>query len=675
MPSLQQVTSDLVAWATEEPRTRVPRLQVANHLVGLDLSPYQVPDPNSGERQYRSVGTDPMPAHLGDWIEERTRQVRSPCREAGDEGTAYVIPKWLLRLRGSREIAPWPGLRTRIRPGHVAKTEVQNPFTSRLIPRVALHEIILRRQIANARRRKRLRAKAGWLLTCLNEALGYDPVRPTWLLKIIENPEEFEQWALSGVWNPFVEEFDRPASLLLRTDCPSLRDQLRLEQGLDGGTHRKSFAEQQPWAAISLLNEPHAGHKLGEIYLNPANGFLAAARRLCCTPADGPCRKSINFARRLARHRHVPSLDLMLGNQRPTSRRLRSLLMEAHTQDGELLSHIRDDSTLVRRQIALANTVSSHLQDYRCVSSETAYDTAALLVRMIIRDRFVDTDRLQPDVVGDSLFALSGDTLAAYAEHRSDPTPGHPACRYSALPRSLDAGIRAFVRFVGSTRKPQLTTRQLIRFSEHCAQIQTHLFRHQQRRIPTKWPIVPQVAEACRRLASDGNALVPLASIAGLRDEGRTMRNCLAERRSHSRKLVMGDIAIVSVRVACGDRATLELRPVMEIQSGEGMIRNWEIGEFRGPGNTAPSNACRRIVGRLTEELDAQGSIPIPETERQRQRELHELLFPSQEINRDKDVADELWHDFYLRGLPGRFSAVTPRILMVRYYECLVAKF
>ncbi len=675
MRSLRQMTCELASWASENPQTRITRLRLVSRIAGLDTSGSPIPDPHSGER-YRYGGADPMPARLGDWIEERTKRIRHPRRAPSEAGTNYLIPVWLLRFRWTKNSPTLDGLRTRIRPGLAARAQVFDPSTSRPIPRQWLHEIILRRQIASASRRDWIREEGAWLMTCLNMALGCAAVRSTWLLRMIEDPAEVERLALHQVWNPFVQEFERPASLLLRRNSPSLRDQLKLEQGRDGGKHRRAFAEQQPWAAMSLLDRPHAGRKLREIDRNPAAGLIAAARQLCCTPGSGACPKSINFARYLARRRHDPSLDRILADQTIRNRRIRSLLMEAHAQDGgELISHIRDGPAVVRRQIACATKVMTNLRDHLYVRTETAYDTAALLVRMMIRDRFVELDSFDPDLVAEALIALAADSLAAHAERRADSLPEGAVPGDPATDRSVDDGIRAIVRYFGSTRKPRLTTRQLIRFSEHCQRTRTYLYRHQGRRVPTNWPIVPQLSETCRKLGSDDEALVPLASVADLNAESRTMENCLADSAIHYQQLVMGRIAIVSVRAAGGDRATLELQPVLAHLKGEAAIENWRAGEFRGPGNAAPSRACQRMTKRLVKRLDSQCPIPIPESERQRLLEVVGLLFPpSREINRDKDIADDVWREFYLRALPRRLSKVTPRELMANYFESLEAK-
>ncbi len=677
----KQLKSWLTSWASELLTARSPRVRLADELFGFVPSRLQYPDlgfleQDSGERRSRNGGLDPVPADIGDSIEQQIRRIHFPCRRIAEKGTTYVIPTWLLRVRGTERGAPalWPSIRIRVPPGPHAKARLLGLSASRRIANQRLHEVILRRQVPSARRRERLLGQAKWIRESLGVVLGHDPVRSAWLAEMIEDPVEFERWALASVWNPFVAEFNRPASLLLRRNSPSLWDQLRLEKGRDGGLHRRSFAEQQPWAAKSLLDGTRAGRKLRKIDRNPANGLPAAARELCCNPDDDACPKSVNFARYLARRRQDSSLDRILGNQSGKNRRIRCLLMEAHAQDfGELISHIRDGPTVVRRQIDRAIMVLDILQDLEEVRTETAFDTATLLVRTMVRDRLLDPARLEPDLLARALVALSANSLAAFAEHcpgiflsPERTAPGDPE-----TDGALDAGIRAFVRFVGSTRKPQLTTRQLIRFSERCPRIRTSLVQLPERQMPRNWPIVPQLAETCRRLGSDGDSLVPLASLGHLKAEGRKMDNCLANGNWYVHSLVRGQIAIVSVRAPGGRRATLELRPDLAQQSGKWVIRNWRTGGFRGPGNAQPSDVCRLLVKRLVDELDSQCPIPIPESERERRQAVTRLQYTFRAINRDKTVAENMWREFCLRALPRRFSKLTPRELMSGFAESI----
>ncbi len=433
---------------------------------------------------------------------------------------------------------------------------------------------------------------------------------------------------------------------------------------------------------MSLLEGPYAGSGLRAVDRNPAKGLPAAARELCCTSHGDPCPKSVNFAKYVARRRHDPSLDRILGNQSFDDRRIRSILMLAHAQDGnELMSFIRDDPTVFRRQIARANMVLTNLHNDREVKTETAYDTAALLVRMMVRDRFVDLDRLEPDLLAGALIALSADSLGAYVNDCAIPILEHAVSGYAETYREpesdgrLDSGIRAFVRSVGSTRKPLLTTRQLIWFSDCCARTRTHWFQVQQRQIPTCCPILPQLTEACRRMKHDDDAVVPLASVSDLNGEGKVMNHCLSNYGNYYiSQLVMGNIAILSVRPAGDKRATLVLRPVLAHVSGKLVIQRWRTGEFQGPGNAKPRRSCRRLVKRLVKELDAQCPIPVPESERQRRQGIVEMLFPTRDINLDKEVADDAWREFYLTALPRRFSEVTPRELMASYFESLESK-
>ncbi len=677
MRSLRQMTSDLESWAREKPETRTERLRFASHLAGLGLFTFSFADPNS-VKEWRLDDPDPMPARLGDWIEERARYVHSPWRKPAKAGTTYMIPNWLLRTRKAEDFKKLPGLRAWMRHGLPANTRVSFPMDSRPVPMRWLRYIILRRQSMNAQRRETMLGRAKWILDCLKGVLGYDPVRSTWLAEMIEEPVEFERRALSSVWNSFVREFNRPASLLLRRNRPSLQLQLRLEKGCEGGAHRRSFAEQQPWAAISLissLTDSYTSSELDEIDRNPANGLLVAARHLCyCPSCVNPCPTALNLARYLPRLRRDPSFDDILGKQgggyHPVpDYYIRRILMRAHAQDGsELISHMRDGRTVVRSQIALAYMLCRHFLNSREVTYETSLDTAALLARMMIRDRFVDPGRLQPDVVGDALLALSADALAAYAEDRSDLLPGRRREDWEPL-RSLDAGLRAFVRFVGSTRKPRLTTRQLIRLSEQRTRNQTPLFQVPEWHDTTIWPIVPQLSETCRRLGSEGDAMVPLASVVDVNGEGRTMRNCLRHQESYVQELVLGRIAIVSVRSARGKRATLMLRPLLAQQGGESQIQRWTMSSFLGPGNSSPRRSCRRLVKRLVEELDAQCPIRIPQSEIRRRLDVSSQLRASRAINRDKTVAEDIWREFYLRALPRRLSKWTPRKIVASYYE------
>ena len=75
---------------------------------------------------------------------------------------------------------------------------------------------------------------------------------------------------------------------------------------------------------------------------NPANGILVSAKLLCCSSEDGTTYpKALRFAKSIAQHRENAAIDCLLGIGQRSNSRVRSLLMEAHVQDGgELLSHI-----------------------------------------------------------------------------------------------------------------------------------------------------------------------------------------------------------------------------------------------------------------------------------------------------------------------------------------------
>ncbi len=672
MRSLRRMTPDLVSWASEACPSRAPRLQVLKRLIGIDLSPFPFLDQVS-DASHGFDGGDPMPTRLGDWIEDRTRLIHAPTRETSDKGTNYVIPNWLLRIRpgsGNELLDLDGGLRCRIRPGQAGGTRILNPLTSRKIPDDALRAILLRRQIARPRRREHMTTMAETYWEFLKEALGYDPTRSDWLLTTLEGPLEAERRALSGVWNRFVDEFRRPASLLVRRHCPSLRDQLRLEQGPEGGRHRRSFAEQQPWAALTLLGTPEAGRKLREIDKNPANGLSVAAGHLCCVPDNGPCPKSISFAQRLARHRHDPSIDRILGGPDWEDRRIRSLLMEAHATDGgELISHMRDGPKVVRRQIERAIRVLYRLNADEDIHFDTAHNAAALLIRMMVRDRFIDTDTLDPAAVAGALIALSVDTLAAFVTRLDTSLPARTPLQYLMIGRSLDTGIDAFVHFVGSTRKPKLTVRQLIRLSQYSTPRQTHLSTASEPHIPVDRHVIPAVFDACRQLTFEGITLVPLTSVASVEQEGRLMKNCLARNKRYGQELVLARIALVSIRIAGGPRATLELKPDERRREGKLFVENWSVGEFRGPRNAAPSKVCRHIAKHLVAILQSRCPIRIPKSEQRRRVQVSTSLHPSRAINRDLAVAEQRWQEVYLRVLPRRFSRVTPGELIDSYFR------
>ncbi len=674
MRSLRQMTSDLESWVAEKPETRTCRLRFANRLAGLGLPNSWLPDPKS-VLELRLDDPDPIPARLGDWIEERTRHVHSPWRKPSKVGTTYMLPNWLPRIQ-SWGFKPPSSIRAWMRHGLPSTTRVTYPSSFRRVDQLCLKDIVLRRQSVSAQRRESMLNHAEWILDSLRAVLGYDPVRSTWLEQMIEDTVEFERWTLSSVWNPFVLEFNRPASLFLRKDCPNLRDQLKLERGCDGGAHRRSFAEQQPWAAISLLNRSSASRGLNEIDRNPANGLLAAARELCCFSGRAYCPRSVTFARFLPRRRHAPSFDHILDECNCFGRHsMRCLLMEAHVQDGgELISHIRDGPTVVLRQITRAHMLRDSPWNYRDVADETTFATAALLLRMMVRDRFVDPARLEPNLAFGAMVVMSAESLAAYANCDRYSLPEYETFGHTTIDRGLDAGIRAFVHLVGSTRKPRLTTRQLIRLSEHCEREGTILSRNRQLQDLTDWSIAPQLLETCERLGSEDLAMVPLAKIADLEDEGRTMKHCLAYSNSYVTRLLVGQISVISVRTATGVRATLVLQPVQATRYGEAVIQNWRIEEFRGSRNARPPRFFHRLVERLVEELDAQCPIPIPESVRRQRRRVVDALGSPLEINRDKGVADDRWRSFYRRALPPRFSKLTPHKIVASYYQSLEAR-
>ena len=123
----------------------------------------------------------------------------------------------------------------------------------------------------------------------------------------------------------------------------------------------------------------------------------------------------------LPRHRNNGALDSLLGDRgrRGGDHQVRSLLLEAHKQDSELLTHIGEDIERTRRQIRRAISVLLAYRDGTSGSFPCAHALATLLVRLMVRGDYEPSSG-DPTAIATGLAAVSADSLAAFAAEDSD---------------------------------------------------------------------------------------------------------------------------------------------------------------------------------------------------------------------------------------------------------------
>ena len=603
--------------------------------------------------------TTAVPTDLAVLIESQV-QLRYAASCLTVEGMRiYSIPRWLAwvsRKPGRLRL----GVRVRLY-GQGHRIAVEDAATGDELEHDAFRGVMMRRQCPGRRRREHLAGLASALVDDVTTILGAPPLGSGWLRRTVDDPMAAEQDALA-LWKAFVMDCALPASFQAPGRVLSLRDVLVLRSGSDGGCHRVSFANQQPWAARMLLAGPDPDKALRPVDSNPARAIPVAAEVMCCGDEGAPCEKAVLFVRRIARYRNDSELDRLLGGTSGHDVRIRSLLLEACKEDGgELLSHIRGDVQQTREQIDRAIDLY-----YACRAiggkHSCAYSLATLAIRVMVRHAF-DPKALEPHTVASGIVTMAADCLAGYlAKRLSDPSVQLPESDADAV----DAGVLAFIALVGATRRPGLTARQLVKLAAAASQRGIHQIETVKGHVDASWP-VPSGWEAVRAHVPL-RGVEPLTCIADLVREGDQMQHCLRE-GYYNRDAVLGDLALFSLRSG-GRRATLALKPIeRKGDGGETRIDRWKIHDLRGKANAdvEPGSPCERVAGSLLDQLNEGCPKLISQDELARRIRIRELMVNSRTFNRDLVSARQRWAEIYADYLPPRLASVPPAKIVDAY--------
>ena len=612
----------------------------------------------------RPVRYPPLPAEFAELITAQTeiRQIPEQLVEVGDDGacdSVFALPAWLTR-DPARVTDGVPGLlRVAFRGGHEIVVRADPAGAAPRDP--ALHAVKLRRKAPSRHRRRRLVETVRSLLAELETVLGESAPKARRLQDIIDDPEAAEAAGLR-VWNDFVAACRVPRSFRVPNRSFSLADLLVLRRGSQGGRHREAFADHFPWAARHELDGADPEDVLSKIDENPANSIVVAARNFCCT-GDAACDKAIRFAKLLPRHRLKQPLDRLLGAPVDQSdKQIRSLLLEAHSQDSELLTHIGCDIPRAHAQIRRALEVFFAYRDGTMGSFPCAYALATLLLRMMVRNAS-DPEEVDPHLLAAGLAAVSADSLAAFASARlADPSTTSPEPDADIL----DTGVLALLLYIGEPGRPRLTVKQLARFLREVHDRSVHRLETVRTRIDDgSFPPSPGWSDA-KHSGADGVRIHPLTSFDEMAREGTDMRNCLGAGR-YQIAVLLGRLALFSISTE-NERATLALAPMAEREPGGGIrYTRWEIDQLRGPMNDDPSTACRKAAYGLVELLDRECPFVLPQEEVQRQRAAREALDRSRSFNKSLVEAQARWEGIHREHLPPSFGGVSPDRIVANY--------
>ena len=616
----------------------------------------------------------PLDARLVGMVLGQTGLRHAPTRsvEPGIDGgteTAYALPNWLTAdvADGCRD----PGGRTKSAPGFLRvrlwedgrRIAVGNGSVDTLVDHSVLRVVKLRRKAPSPHRRGRLATTASALLEELEAILGVPASNVGWLRRMLDDPGGVESEALR-IWNDFVARCQVPRSFRVRSGSLSLADLLVLQRGGEGGRHRQVFAEHHPWATKCLLESADPDEAFSPIDENPANSIVVAAEFFCCS-SNSACPKAVRFAKLLPRHRLEESLDRLFGDPRDrsssASQQCRALLLEAHSQDSELLTHIGGNARRTRAQIERARAVFFAYRDGTMGSFDCAYALATLLIRMMVRNAF-DPAELDPESLVAGLVAASADTLAALASQRletpsvSIPEPGADL---------VDTGVLALLAYVGGPGRPRLTMKQLVRFADAVRDQCVHRFEAVKLSVDANLPTPPGWSDEAHSPLG-GVRVRALTSLDEMAREGREMKNCLRDGR-YQHATLLGRLALFSIEANDG-RATLALKPLAARAPGDGIrYVGWEIEELRGPQNNDPSAACERAASALREVLEEECPYVLPRLEVRRRKRVREALDQSRSFNGNVAAAMARWREVYVKHLPRSFDKVTPEEIVASY--------
>ena len=618
--------------------------------------------------------SEPLPGELATLIEEQVRLRHAPdcftrTADDGEKETVFVLPRWLNEDpedEGSDAdlFAPIPrNLHIRLRGDGL---QVVDGLTESALDEDELRAIRLVRKVPDASRRWSMVSTALTMLDELEVALGMPPSEDEWLLHMVNAPAAAEEEALH-LWNDvFLPRCEVPPSFLVGDRALSLADMQVLRRGEEGGRHRRTFAAQHPWATRIILDlpDPEAVEAAFEpIDANPSASILAAAKQICCS-AESACPKAIRFAKFLPRHWDNPALDELLGEAgtgHPGSQ-VRSVLLEAHEEDGELLSHIGKDAWETRGRILRAIEVLFAYRDDLGGSFACAYRLATCLARIFVRSAH-DPHDVDPGEIAAGLAAVSADSLAAFVAKKLESRP-------TRLPETdvdtLDGGVLAFLAHVGETRRPRLTARQLLKFAEFARDRSVHQMTVIQTEVEDTWP-PPRGWSAKEHASLRGATVTPLTSVGGCLTEGEELDHCMRHGR-YQRAAVMGRVALFSIMAGDG-RSTLALEPVEGERAGATRLHAWRIEEHRAARNGDPSPGCEAAATALLEALNGKCPRPVPRAEVQRRKRVQEAFDRSRSFNPDTSAAEERWSEIYAKRLPRAFRAVTPEMIVEDYFR------
>ena len=625
---------DTVAMIDSERKVSVGSMAVRGPIVGAALA----------ETVLRDMACRRLPARLDVARDDSTDVV-------------FVMPAWLLDRLGDDESAA-AGLRVTFSRDGSMSVVCEGPVGS--ATEAVLRSVLLRARTPLESRRRKLVATARGVGAEL-EAHGVFAPDVSWLQAMLDYPRSVEREGL-GVWHDFVECCDVPESFLLPGRQLSLADLLLLRAGDHHGRHRLLFANNWPWAARQILDGEDAEATLSMVDANPADSIKVAARYLCCS--GEACEKAVRFSKVTPRHRLNAQFDHLLGAPgEDNAGRRRGLLMEAHSQDRELLTHIGSDCKGAAERIGQGIDVVLAYLRATDGGFDAAYGLGALLVRAMVRNPAFDPTELDPESVALGLAAVSADCMAAFAAEAFE----WPAAKVPHPDADvLDTGALAFLFHVGEEGRPRLTAKQLVRFLDGLAEQCEHRIESVKTDLDGTMPAPPGLSGGQVARVSGGEVR-PLRSVDDLAAEGRWMRNCLRDGR-YQRAALLGRLALLSVQ-AGEERATLALRPVEEHgPSGATVCKGWETDELRGPGNDDPSAACVEVASSLIALLERACPIEVPAAEIERRTMVREALDRRRTFNSDPEVAQQYWDRMYIPRLPRSFGSASPRDMVARYF-------
>ena len=641
------------------------RLRLLSSLVGNSA----VLSPEQGDGRYYAPGSyianDPMPPELAARAEAAARQVHMPDRRALQGRTVYVLPSWLLPVRPGSVGVPSNGVRIRLRTSGRFSISIEDPVTCEMPVPQSLRAVSLLSQERSKKRRIELWQSARRLIHKFENAVGRSHVSGwEWLHRMIRDPVDAESHAL-GVWNAALSDLDVPESFRGKTRIYSLWDHFLIHQCPEKHHHWRSLVEQQPWAARRLLDGTDPPAALDRIEDSPLGIIRTTASILCCRCGESGCAKARKFADSLPGYREVSELDRILGGDRNEDISTRALLMEAHLQGGEeLLSELCRNVPLSHRQVRRARELFRALTTGLSSNSSVAHAVSALLVRMMVRDRF-DPDHLDPDAVATGLITVSADCLACFAARRtSEPQADGPEEFLGC--DSIDSGLFVLAKHLGDNGNRSLTTEQLIHFATSARELGAHRVEIEELRRENAWPLAPGIPER-NDFCHMGTRIVAVTESQGLVATGLRAAGCPTGNH-YADAANLGRLIPFLLERDNSVHGALVLRPNPERRGRRVVVAHWEISELLGPGNARPDDTCKEVAEAFRCYLNGLCPSYVPEVEIRRRQRARREIDEFRSFNRDPMIARKRWNGIYANLLPRRFARISPRELMHSYF-------